>query len=44
MVVRFSLPVRNVGDLPTDRGIEVCCAQVRASSLGPVTGERYAAS
>jgi len=44
MVVRFSLSVRNVGDLPADRGIEVWCAQVRSSSLEPVTRERYAAS
>jgi hypothetical protein len=44
MVVRFSLSVRNVGDLPTDRGMEVWCAHVRALSLGPVTRERYAAS
>jgi hypothetical protein len=44
MVVRFSPSVRNVGDLPADRWIEVCCAQVRAPSLGPVTRERYAAS
>jgi len=44
MVVRFSLSVRNVGDLRADRGIAVWCAQVRALSLGPVTRERYAAS
>jgi hypothetical protein len=43
MVVRLSLSVRNVGDLPADRGIEVGCSQMQASSLGPVTKERYAA-
>jgi len=43
MVVRFSPSVRNVEDLPADRGIEVGCSQMRASSLGPVTRERYAA-
>jgi hypothetical protein len=44
MVVRFSLSVRNVEDLPADRGIKVGCAQVRSTSLGPVTRQRYATS
>jgi len=30
MVVRFSLSVRNVEDLPADRGIEVWCALRRS--------------